>query len=190
MLIEDSLAYYRKSAELWEHFRALNPNDTEAQRDLMIVYGHIADRLGHPFFYGQGDSKGALEYYRKAAGIAEAMSAADPANQLARYDLGMVYSRIGTVLVTDREAPESLKMLDRSAAILESIVAEAPKSPLYRYTLAVVYGNKGKRLQQLSEYRPALGYYQRSLQFAAALGAENPNYYNSQDQMLAAKGGI
>ena len=89
------------------------PDDVAAQRDLMLAYGHVADMLGSPFLSSLGDSKGALENYRKAARIAESMNAADPSNKLARRDLGMVYMRIGAVLATDCEIPDSLKMLDQ-----------------------------------------------------------------------------
>jgi len=146
--------------------------------------------LGRPFLFNLGDSKGALENYPKAARIAEALNAADPANKLARRDLAMVYMRIGTVLATDREIPESLRMLDRSAAILESIVAASPKGTGYRSSLALIYEFKGERLKRLRKYRQALGYYQRSLELAAAVVAESPKDYSSRGQMLNAEAGI
>jgi hypothetical protein len=55
----DSLPYFRKSAELRERIIAMRPNDAEMQRDLMMVYIHIADKLGNPLFNRLGDTKGA-----------------------------------------------------------------------------------------------------------------------------------
>jgi serine/threonine protein kinase len=186
----DSLLYFRKSAELRERILAIRPNDAQVQRDLMMVYIHIADKLGNPLFNRLGDATGALEYYRKSARINEAILAADPANQLSRYDLSQVYLRIGMSLDKDREIPESLKMLDKSAAILESIVAQTPKGVGYRHFLSAAYGFKGERLKRLRQYRPALGFYQRSLQLAAWVVAASPNSRAYRNQVLVAQGGI
>jgi tetratricopeptide (TPR) repeat protein len=83
-----------------------------------------------------------------------------------------------------------LKVLDKSAAILESIVAQTPKGAGYRHFLSAAYGFKGERLKRLREYRPALGYYQRSLQFAASAVAASPNSRPYKNQVLVAEGGI
>jgi serine/threonine protein kinase len=192
MRLGESMPYYQKSIELRERFISMRPNDVEAQRNLMIIYVHIGDRLGTPFFGGRGDGdpKVAVEYYRKATRIAESLSAADPANQLSRYDLGQAYTRIALVLETDREIPESLKMLDRSIAILESIVAQSPKAAGYRSSLGLAYAFKGERLKRLREYRQALRDYQRALQLSASASADSPNSRPYKNQILFAEGGM
>jgi hypothetical protein len=45
-------------------------------------------------------------------------------------------------------------------------------------------------LKRLREYRPALGYYQRSVQLAALAVAASPNSRPYKNQMLVAQGGI
>lgn len=188
--LEKSLEYYGRSVELREKVVALRPHDVSAQRELMMAYGHVGDSLGSPFLASLGDRQGALASYRKAARIAENMTAADPADKLAQRDVGMVYLRIGTVLASDREIGESLKWLDRSASILESLMASAPRAAGYRLSLAMVYEYKGERLRRLRQHPQALQFYRRSLGLASSVLAENPNDVSAQGQAVAAGEGI
>ncbi len=104
--------------------------------------------MGSPFLLNLGDLKGAREYYGKAARIAEAMAATDPSDKQARIDLGIVLTRIGTVLQAPGEVAESLAALNRAAGILEPLYASETKNHSYSVQLSLLYEYRGQRLRQ------------------------------------------
>ena len=122
-----------------EQLSASQPHNASLRRDLMLAYGHVADVSGNPNLENLGDRAGALTAYRRAAEIGKALYDADPANEQAGADYGIVLSRVATAMDDgDLEAKvaahrESLRVLDNVARISPTNVS----LQLYR-----AYGNQ------------------------------------------------
>src|SRR5262249_42649615 len=96
--LTDALAHYRQGTSELEALVASQPGNVSWNRDLMLAYGHIADVLGNPGLQNLGDRAGALRAYRQAAEIGKRLHDADPADQRAASDYGVVLSRVETMM--------------------------------------------------------------------------------------------
>jgi len=186
----EGLAWHLKSVALREQAIADRPNDVTAQRALMMAYGHIGDTMGSPFLFNLGDPRGAREYYGKAARIAEAMVATDPSDKQAQIDLGIVLTRIATVLEAPGEVAESLAALNRAAGILEPLYASETKNGSYSVQLALLYEYRGQRLKQSGDDVAALASYRRSLDICAKMLAARHDDRGALRQQLVDNGAV
>src|SRR5205814_10096438 len=91
--LQDALRHYREGTERMEKLAGAEPNNISLRRDLMLAYGHIADVSGNPNLQNLGDRAGSLQAYRRAAEIGKGLYEADPANEKAAADYGMILSR-------------------------------------------------------------------------------------------------
>jgi eukaryotic-like serine/threonine-protein kinase len=121
--LQDALGHFREGTEKMEKIAAAEPHNASLRRDLMLAYGHIADVSGNPNLENLGDRAGALQAYRRAAEIGKELYEADPANEQAGADYGIVLSRIATAMdnsdLKTRAAAyrESLRILSKVARI-------------------------------------------------------------------------
>ena len=81
-----------------EKLVAAEPRNVSWSRDLMLAYGHVADVLGNPAMQNLGDREAALHVYQQAADIGKRLYIADPADQRAAADFGIVLSRVETAM--------------------------------------------------------------------------------------------
>jgi eukaryotic-like serine/threonine-protein kinase len=96
--LQDALRDYREGTERMEKLAGAEPNNISLRRDLMLAYGHIADVSGNPNLQNLGDRAGSLQAYRRAAEIGKGLYEADPANEQAGADYGIVLSRVATAM--------------------------------------------------------------------------------------------
>jgi hypothetical protein len=87
-----------------------------------------------------GGYRGVIEWYRKAAVIAQKMTAADPFNLLARDDVGMVWTRIATSQTEAGEYREALESFQRAEPIMAGVMCRAgikkdPANPSWNHIL-------------------------------------------------------
>jgi len=121
--LDRALTNYQQGAGEMEKLVSASPQNVSWKRDLMLAYGHIADVLGNPNLQNMGDRAGALRMYRRAAEIGRALYDADPADQRAASDFGIVLSRVESAMDDNDPAArlavqrESLAVLERAAAI-------------------------------------------------------------------------
>ena len=189
--LEQSIENAKHAAEIREQLIQRHPNDTELQRDLMLAYGHIGDRLGNPWVTPNlGDRASAKAQYEKARNVAEAMVNADPANRGARGDLAVGLMRIGVVAETPDEREESLAALRRSARITEELVEAGRSSRMHQQSLSVVYEYIGTRLSEGTQYAEALVSYGKSRAIAERQLAEDALYTPAQAQIMAVYNGV
>jgi eukaryotic-like serine/threonine-protein kinase len=188
--IEGALADARKSAEIRERLLASHPQDVEFQRNLMIAYGHVGDRLGNPLVPNVGDPRGARQYYEKARKIAETMIAADPSNKMATRDLVAVSVRLGSVMARPEEREESISVLRRASILAEEQLRGDPRNVGLRMDNATAYEFMGKRHLEAGAYADALAAYRSSLAIAEQQSAADPQYVSARHQAMADYKGI
>ena len=166
---QESLAYYRKAVAIREDIYRRNPRNTIHQRNLMIGYGHIADTLGSPLFPNLGDYRGALEYYRKAEHMVEEMILADPSDNRAAGDLGMIWMRIGAAQRTSGDLAASNRSLDRAIAQFESILKGTPDTAAHNGGILMAYNYRGRNMRDLGDPASALKWQHKCLATADKL---------------------
>ena len=84
---EAALENRRKSLEIFRHLLEADPQNMLAQHSLAISYLHLADLLGERSGANFERRKEAIEHYRNAIQLLEAINKADLANAAARRDL-------------------------------------------------------------------------------------------------------
>jgi non-specific serine/threonine protein kinase/serine/threonine-protein kinase len=105
------LVFYRRAETLARDAAAADPNNTDATRDLSIVYG------AHALYLAQvGELDSALAIYDKGMRIAEQMAAADPDNVQQQVDVADGHFEIGTMLVGGGRAEAALARFREAAA--------------------------------------------------------------------------
>ena len=188
--LEASMKQYRQCAEVRERLVAAHPNDVALQRNLMMVYGHIAAALGDPLSLNLGDSEGARTYYRKAAVLAGQIAKADPRNVTAQYDAAAVALRLGIVDVTPSGLEDSLATLRRAEAELERLAGSSPGNRNFSSQLAIAQEYIGRRLFALGRLPESIAAYRQSLAIADRALAADPANRSGYAQLAATSGGL
>ena len=182
--LAEALDPYKQTALIREQLVALKPDDALRRRVLMVVYGHIGDVLGNPWYNNLGQPAEAIAYYGRAVAIAESMAQADPRTSLAQYDLASALMRQGLIAPSPAGIPESLKTLRRAAAIEEALRGQDPKDLRHADNLAAIYEYIGTRLADLGDREAALASYRQSLALAQSVSAEAPRNVSVRFQIL------
>jgi tetratricopeptide (TPR) repeat protein len=178
---------YKKAAALRERALQRNPNDVLARRNLMITYGNLGATLGSPITFNLGNVAGARESYGKALAIARGLSATDPTNQLAQYDLAnalMFYS----ILDPEKEQwEECLANLAQAETILQKFVTADGSAVGRVRTLALAKQYKGQRLEALDRRDEAIVTFRQSLEVAQKALERSPQDLSNISQVLASQ---
>jgi predicted Zn-dependent protease len=154
---------FRKSAALRERLYALQPEDVQVQRDLMMAYGHLGDIVGGPAVINMGDYGQAVVWFGKAAAIAERMMAADPSNALARRDAGTAIARIGASQTAAGEYRAALENFRRAEPLLRAVLAASPESVIVGQTLAFMYNSQGQAFHAVGDENASIDALRRSI---------------------------
>jgi tetratricopeptide (TPR) repeat protein len=188
--IDEALTYYRKASTVREAIYRQNPRNTRLQRNLMIGYGHIGDVLGNPFTGCLADYSGGLEYFLKAAAIAEDMHRADPSDRRASFDTAMVWTRIGATQSAAGSLPQSNQYLDRAIALFETLMARSPGNAGYLRGVSLAYDFRAQNLWTQRDTRAALVWYRKSLAMADRVLAISSSDLSARGQRMADEGPV
>jgi serine/threonine protein kinase len=186
--IDEALRYYRKAAEVREAIYRRNPRSTKIQRNLMIVYGHVGDMLGSPFTGCLGDYRGALDYYQKAADIAEDMRRTDPSDRRAAFDVAMIWTRIGATRQAVGDPAQSNADLERAISQFESLMAGSPGNAPYSRGMAMAYEYRGRNMWLLGNHSAAINWYRKSLSLTDILLKARASDTTARVQQIATEG--
>ncbi len=183
--LQQALADARTCAGIREDLVRRRPNDAGYQRDLMLAYGHIGDRLGNPFVANLGDRASAKVYFEKARKVVEPLAAADRVDGLAQSDLAVVLMRIGAVAEKPEERDEALAVLRQAARIFEQMAKSQRPSRPREQNLSLTYEYLGRRLSEGGDFTNALAYFQKSLAIAERHLAADPQFGSAQTQIFS-----
>ena len=115
-----ALERYLESQRLGKH-EANESNDPWAQRDLAVGHTKIASIL-----YAQGRREEALAEYRKFLASAEPLMAANPADIVARRDVGVATQWIGILSSELGRHDDAIASLQRSWGVYRDLLADDP----------------------------------------------------------------
>jgi tetratricopeptide (TPR) repeat protein len=152
--LEEASRHLHKAVEIRESLLKDDPDNVIVMRNLLMTYSRLGDLSGAPFQENtMGDTRRAVEYYRKSLALAEQLNANDPNDRLARMDLAMTLTRLGAALDGPSERAESVDALQRAVKIHES-TPETVKSVRERENQALAMEYLGRR-QSLAQAVPA-----------------------------------
>ena len=164
---ERALAHFRQGTAEMEKLVSSDPRNVSWNRDLMLAYGHVADVLGNPGLNNLGDRAGALQAYRKAAGIGKTLYEADRADQRAAADYGIALSRVETMM-DDRNPGAKLEVQQEAIRVLEDAARTSPGNVAPKIYLALVNQHLGDSYTAAADIGAARHAYLRSADIAAS----------------------
>ena len=157
LLVRDALDYLDSLA-------AEAHGDPVLQRELAAAYERVGDVRGAPAGGGTlGDIPGALESYRKAFAIREALLSAHPNDPQARRDVAISHHKIGHRLLTTAEAGIGVEHLRKALTLYLDLTREQPGNDDFQFELvdtrirlAGAIDDDGDFAGVLEQLRPAL----------------------------------
>src|SRR5581483_748120 len=149
--------------------------DVSLQRELAAAYDRVGDLLGYSGAANLGDVSGALESYRKALAIREAVAAANPDNLSMQSDLLNEYFHMSFVLMDARDSAGALKILAKGLPNAQRL-ASTQTDPIYKDLLAGIYWKTGGILIDTGDYPRAAASFRQSIAIREPIaGAANSN---------------
>ncbi len=158
-MLTDSLQYLDNLAQDSE-------TDATLLRELGTAYRKIGDAQGKPFAANTGDTRGALESYRKSERIFLQLLETAPDNRDFQTEIAQTYERIGSVLYRQFEVEPAIETHQKSLVILEKLSAENPSDDNLKMLLAKTLVALGDSLAGKS------GLHYGSLPLEKRIGAE------------------
>ena len=132
MLVKDALNYLDSLAREAS-------GDSSLQRELAAAYLKVGHIQGKPFVANLGDTAGALESYRKAQVILEALLMLSPSDKEVLRDLSLAYENIGIILERMQDVENAVETQRKTVEIRERLLQTDPINPEYRRLTATAY---------------------------------------------------
>lgn len=183
-LIRESLRYLDRLAEDGE-------DNEEFRRELISAYLKMGDVQGRQDAPNLGDTAGALESYRKAVQMLEALHRRHPSEPRLTEDLSLGYSRLSGALKVAGNYRRGLEYDRKSLELREQLVASSPNDREYLRQLASSLTTLGGSLFQVSDWEGVLAARRRALSLYEKLiaeGATQPDDYRGLSLALTRMG--
>jgi serine/threonine protein kinase/tetratricopeptide (TPR) repeat protein len=151
-MVKDALEYL-------DNLSAESGTDADLQRELAAAYQKVADVQGSPYQANLGNSKGALESYKKALAIREKLNAGAKENAQFKLDLIQSYSAVGELSQVTGNLPEALENYRKAFALGETLPESAEskraRAVLFRQN-ARALGLSGKLAEGIEEFKKSI----------------------------------
>lgn len=164
-------------------------NDPAILRDLAKAYLKVGDIQGNPYVANLGDTKGAIETYRRAAETADALMRVEPGKLENATVQG--HSRIGLADLTAQAGNrnEARKYYQEATRILEASAAGDAAGEAAKLVAKTV-GKVGNMQLLEGNATAALASLERALAMAQAIGAKNPSDPEAAEMVARALAGL
>jgi non-specific serine/threonine protein kinase/serine/threonine-protein kinase len=154
--------------------------DTSLQRELATSYQKVGEVQGRPSDANLGNPEGAMESFRKALGIREALVEADPRNVQDRLLLATSHSRIAEILEDNGDQQGAMDEYQKARAIREEVYAADPNDPARQREVAISYFEIGEALTALGDFNGALDIRRKMLPIFQSLADSDPSSANAR----------
>ena len=160
--------------------------DLSLLRELATGYGRLGQIQGGKRGPNLGNSRSAIESYRKAVSLREAIFKANPTDFQSQHDLQKSYDEIGYLLlpVDQKQAADYLQKSMRIATVL---VNRNPANSDFLESLVLCYEHQAMLLTSENNMKVALQSQQESLRLAQKLVDMAPNESNRTSLSYAHK---
>ena len=158
----DAVTDLRRAAEIFATLVRHTPHDRDLRVQLADCYQSLGDLLGHGELQNLGDRAGALDSYRKALAVFDAMAVDNPGDQKARGGGAVLRSRVGDMQQAAGDWNAALENYRGALQRAQSLVAEDPGNDRFRRILALSHrkladleSRKGDSAEALEHARSA-----------------------------------
>ena len=172
-----------RALEYLDNLQRESSDDRELQRELAAAYEKVGDIQGKLNQPSLGDTKSALESYRKAQNLRESVLSADTENPEKRSELANDDEQIGYLLWWSSDTKKAVELYQKSLEMREKLVAENPANSDFRQRLAKLQMQYGDIPAWDKETEKALGYYNSALVILAKLANEMPDNSTVKDDL-------
>ena len=169
-------AIVEKGLSYLDRLSADAEGDSSLQVELAYGYNRIGDILGSPDLPNLGDPKGARASYDKAAAIARAVVAREPANLEARLRLRGALQRIGVLEARTTGVAEGMRYLREALAVADGSIAAHPEDVELPRDRTVTLGFIGRLQLQAGDRAAAIATYEDVRKAALAFQAAHPEH--------------
>ena len=175
---DKALSYYQRGLDVHERLLAANPESALAARDVSVSLSKLADFLANRGMAGDADK--ALSYYQRGLEVAERLLAANPESAQAARDVSVSSNNLADFLANRGlagDADKALSYYQRDLDISERLLAANPESAQAARDVSVSLNKLADFLANrglAGDADKALSYYQRGLDVAERLLADNP----------------
>jgi len=173
--LQEGLRDFRKNLEIRQSLAAELPNSPAAQRNLMLAYSRLGDVVGYPGLPNLGDREQAIGYFRQCLAITQTISAADPTDQIARFDVSMARLRLAITLADTKAREETLQMFQTGLAETERLLAADPQNRRYLLNGAIYRQMLGDQFRRQGNDQAAIVEYERSLALTDHMRGRDPS---------------
>jgi non-specific serine/threonine protein kinase/serine/threonine-protein kinase len=176
------LLIVQRAQEYLDSLAADSKSDVGLERELAAAYERLAIVQGDPFNANVGDSKGAVENYRRAAHLLEAVTASAPQDRDSRRELAWVY----LALAKTEGFVSARGLLDKATALVEPLAAANPEDPRNQWALAKAAEYWGYFYARSGQWEAAQANHEKSLGLYSHLAAIDPGNQKYQTDLAYA----
>ena len=177
----DGVSNLRHATEIFETLVQASPGDRELRVQTANCYQSLGDLQGHSGLQNLGDRVGALESYRKALAIFDALAAEDNKYLKGRSGGAVLRIRIGEMQQAQGDLDAALNNYQVALERAESLVATDPKNDRFQRMLALSYRKLGDLQNQSGDLKQALQNALKASDINQTLAAADPD--NEQARM-------
>jgi non-specific serine/threonine protein kinase/serine/threonine-protein kinase len=170
----DAVAHFQQATAILESLIAVDVRNADLRKELAATYQALGDVQGHSGLQNLGDPGAALENYRKAFALYDALVAADARDTTARRGEALLQIRIGDMLGSRDDLQGALQAYQRALEISQRLAAEDPTNAEDRRRLALAYRKAGGIQEDLGDNKRALTAYGQAASLNEALMNADP----------------
>ena len=165
----------RRASEIFETLTAATPADRELRVQLADSYQSLGDLQGHNGLQNLGDRASALESYRRAIAIFDALAAEDNNDRTARRGGAILRIRIGDMQQAQGDLDAALENYRAALERAESLAAADSKNDRSRRVQALSYRKLGDLENQRGDFKQALQHALKAAETNQTLAAADPD---------------
>lgn len=148
--------------------------DSSLQLELATAYQKIGDVQGNNNYANLGDTIGAVESYRKALAMHEALVLAEPTSATARRALSVSHIKVGDMLMQTGSVAAALESYRQALRAAAELAAVDATDVLTRHNLALSHHKVGNALTMIGDTSEALQSHYRALALREKLSIDDP----------------
>ena len=179
MLVTDATEYLDKLSQDAQDNPAL-------AKELALSYLKIGDVQGQTYRANVGDSKGALESYRKSISLLENLVRRDPQNIEYTKSLREAYRQLAYLAVRLEDWTTARESADRESELSKSIYEKEPENVGYQLNIVQSYQIRADAAVFAGGYEESTKLFRESIVEAEKVFRQNPNHERAKTVLIVA----
>lgn len=165
----------RRALEYLDGLAAEARTDRSLQIEIASAYQKVGEVQGDPMFPNLGDSKGALESFRKALAILETLSRAEPENQEVRLALASTHQEISDVLDFSGDTAGAVEHSGKALKMYEDLAGNLAGNPKFQTERVIQTYHYANLLKSVGGLDEAAAEYRQAVELSQGMVAANPS---------------